>query len=381
MVSQNNDALSHLSDDWQGQSAFVCYGFGRSSRCEIDYLIDEFDIKYIIDNALPQSKYRGIKIVTWQDYFQLKLTYKIIVLAMSRAETSIKNTLRKSGLKDDADFCDVIRFITEFNYRFRRKIVLNKMTSIVTTCCNLKCKNCVHLIPYLKKNEHIPLEDLENDVSLLFEKVDKIVCFQVVGGETLIYPKLSEYIDWLGKNYVNTGKISLIRIISNGTVIPSTELLDLSQRYPILYEISDYRDQVAIGKRIDEVIRLLDEQGVKHYDNKIMDWLDVGYPYELVNMGDTAEKLSQHMATCHNHCQVLLHDKYYYCVVAGMAMEGNLLQDEMNEYVSVSASTGEELLRYHLGELPYGYLKMCKYCRGFGEDNHYVVRGGIQLSK
>ena len=42
---------------------------------------------------------------------------------------------------------------------------------------------------------------------------------------------------------------------------------------------------------------------------------------------------------------------------------------------------GEELLRYHLGELPYGYLKMCKYCRGFGEDNHYVVRGGIQLSK
>lgn len=377
------DMLHNLSENWGSQKSFVCYGFGRSSRCEIDYLIDEFDIKYIIDNGIAKrmKEYRSIPIVTFAEYQKLGVPYKIIVLAMSRAETSIKNDLRKAGFKDNEDFCDVVRFITEYNYRFRHKIVLNKLASIVTTRCTLRCKNCLHFMPYYHRQQDINLDELKHGMQKLFEKVDQLVCLQLVGGETLLYPKLTEYVAWLGETYVKTGRMQLIRITSNGTVLPSEDLLNLAKSYPILYEISDYRDQVPVGKKIDEVIQLLDARGIRHYDNQVMDWSDFGFPYADVNMGDSAEALANHMKTCHNHCQILLRDKYWYCVSAGMAVEGGLFPEGEVDSLNVNEATGKQILQYHLGDVPDGYLKLCKHCRGLGSDNPVVVRGGIQLKR
>ena len=60
---------------------------------------------------------------------------------------------------------------------------------------------------------------------MFFFKVDYIQEFVLIGGEPLLYEKLPQVIEYIGSKYRN--QINIFSITSNGTILPSKELINV----------------------------------------------------------------------------------------------------------------------------------------------------------
>lgn len=90
----------------------------------------------------------------------------------------------------------------------------------LTDHCNLNCKGCSHFSP-LAPAEYQPLEELETSMEFVSraEGAEKIEGVYLIGGETLLYPRLKEAMG-LARKYFPGAKIS---IFTNGILIPKMD--------------------------------------------------------------------------------------------------------------------------------------------------------------
>lgn len=94
----------------------------------------------------------------------------------------------------------------------------------ITTRCNMKCKNCGHLIPCYGSNARdLSFEDFKKNFDNLINAVSYIKVLSLVGGETLLSENLFKIVEYV----LNCDKVGEIRLVSNGKRIPSEELLKL----------------------------------------------------------------------------------------------------------------------------------------------------------
>lgn len=54
---------------------------------------------------------------------------------------------------------------------FGKELVLEHLGILVTTYCNLNCRDCADLIPK-RANRHYELDDMKSDLSIVLENVD-----------------------------------------------------------------------------------------------------------------------------------------------------------------------------------------------------------------
>lgn len=101
----------------------------------------------------------------------------------------------------------------------RRKVPISFLEIWVGQFCNLKCKNCCHLIPYLKQRLY-DMERIINDCQKLFVLCD-VSYFSIVGGEPFSHPELDKLLNYISKcQYIKKGKI-----VTNGTILPNENIL------------------------------------------------------------------------------------------------------------------------------------------------------------
>ena len=374
-----------LSEDWKSINNIIIYGFGKTAKGNIDRFIDEFNVTVIIDND-PKYKekyydYRGIDIVNL-DKCELN-NVKIIILAAGKALSSIKETLENRGLQEYIDYVDMDHFIMEWYLRFQNKLCLGKVSTSVTTRCTFNCKNCNMLMPYYKNPTDYNIEMLKQDAELFFSYADFVTSFVVIGGEPFLYGELEHYIDWLGSNYRE--RIGNIQIITNGSIIPSDNLLKVLKKYNCEVRISDYTEQINYGKQYKRVKDKINEVDVKNVEFVQCEWIDFGFPHDNVNMGDTVEELRQHMLNCHGMCHWLHNGKYYFCSSAWSAEECGLYKLVENQdfidlrKLSAEDNKREKLMEFHIGNMENGYMNFCKVCRGFESD--VMVKAAIQMTR
>lgn len=382
--------MNKLHESWADIESVALYGFGRTAKGSIDYFIDEFRVSAIIDNdekfVSNDQSYRGIPIVNGDKF---KGSEKIVILAAGKALLSIKSSLTANGKEEYIDYTDMDTFFEEWFWRFKHKVHLGKITTSVTTRCNFKCKYCSLLMSYYKDAHDYSCDMLCRDVDLLFSVADYISVFVIMGGEPFLYPDLKKYLQYVAEKYgagrEKTGKkcaIGNIQIITNGSILPSEEVLKVIQDYNIEIRLSDYTESISYKKRLAEFISRLREYNIRYVVFKQREWIDFGFPHDDVNMGDTAEELRQHMLSCHGMCQILHNGRYYYCSSAWSAEECGLYRlNSGNDYLELSELIAEKedgkikLLDYYKGNLPNGYVSFCKVCRGYASAE--VVNGGV----
>lgn len=102
-------------------------------------------------------------------------------------------------------------------------------TILITLMCNLKCKLCSAYSPYYKNSRHPSVEDVKEALKRFFQIVSHVDKFTICGGEPLIYPHLPEVLKFLTQY---TSQIGLLEILTNGTIVPSDELLQGMKCYP-----------------------------------------------------------------------------------------------------------------------------------------------------
>ena len=259
---------SKLTDDWKYISELVVYGFGKVAHDNIDFFKSSFNIAYIVDSDKEKCncEFKGISVKHVDDVKDDLKNYKIVIMTANRNAALVGEDLEKFGLQSGKDFCSMEQFLTEWFWNYKKKVCLMEVHSTITSRCTLKCKHCNMFMPYYKEHVDYTAKDILEDLELLFRHVDYIVAYEILGGEPLINGELADMIRQIGDRYGN--RIGNIGIITNGTLLPDEQLIEISKKYNVKYDFSDYTDIVDYKKRFDAAVKIVSDAGLRYSVNR-----------------------------------------------------------------------------------------------------------------
>ena len=373
---------SKLTDDWKYISELVVYGFGKVAHDNIDFFKNSFNIAYIVDSNKEKCncEFKGISVKHVDDVKDDLKNYKIVIMTANRNAALVGEDLEKFGLQSGKDFCSMEQFLTEWFWNYKKKVCLMEVHSTITSRCTLKCKHCNMFMPYYREHVDYTAKDILEDLELLFRHVDYIVAYEILGGEPLINGELADMIRQIGDRYGN--RIGNIGIITNGTLLPDEQLIEISKKYNVKYDFSDYTDVVDYKKRFDSAVKIVSDAGLRYSVNRSLRWCDFGFPVN--NRMYDFDKVREHMLSCGPIFHGLNDGKYYYCHVSWSADKAKLLKNVSDDYIDLRTlddddRAKEAILEHSNGNMAKGVVKLCKICGGCGNDNTEFVKAAEQM--
>lgn len=378
-----------LSDDWGNlrlQGEIVAYGMGRIGRRVLPSLMKEFEIPYLIDKENSKTKVLGIDVITLEEAaIRLKQEqHKIIVTTVMASYTEIAEELKRYGLRENEDFCYFERFAGEWNLRWRNRCVLSKIDTVITSRCTLKCKNCNMFICHVAHPKDIELDKLKRNFDVFFESVDFVYEYTLLGGEPFLHKDLKEIISYLGDEY--GGRIGQINLISNGTIVPDDDVIQIMKRNNVSVHISDYTSTVPYKERLQQVTELFSKSSIMYYVIPNNTWKDVVYP----DLSYTAEDIREHMLLCGHSTHSVDFGRLYWCDPAFAAEYFTEFSSRTDDSLDLASNQKNHsphdatvnILRYLWGDVnERGYMSICEKCAGVGKDNQRIVAAGVQVKE
>ncbi len=366
------------------KTGFYLFGCGDYGRQFLKCFQNEVSIVGYIDKRLAECGYQmnGIRCI---DLHELSLKEEEgIILTISQCERSgAIEQLEQYGYQKNKDFFLIEEFISVYYlYKYNRVYFLN-ISLLPSTVCNLKCRHCLNFNPFAEEFYVRGWEELKMDVDVFFRNIDYIMLFHVSGGEPMLYKHTADLIEYIDRNYGD--RIGTLRTVTNGTVVPSDEILERLSRCRVEITVDDYREAVPQYKeQFDELIHKLDQHKVKYFINKVESWVDLA-PEKTDYSYMTEEQLIRHRAECGQTWQELRDGKLYSCnyasyaTVAGIAGEEDI--EESYDLRSCTPEKKRELVEFRLGYTDKGYTNFCKKCRGFTAHDTDAVRPAVQVER
>lgn len=234
----------------------------------------------------------------------------------------------------------------------------------VGTKCTLKCENCCNLIPHAEQVSYDFNCVLDN-----LEYITKNICIktiQIQGGEPFTHPQLYEIIQACAINK----NIESIEIASNGTVMPSSEVLQIIKQYKkkIVLRFSKYK---CVENRQKEVTKMIEKNGVtvQSYDFIFGSglWFDSGKIDQPFNNNYLeVEQIYKECTT--KECWVLANNYMAQCgkIINLLEIKGGELSE--NNVIDVTNSRIREIdFRIVLDKFDHNYKtcipSLCGYCK------------------
>ena len=258
----------------------------------------------------------------------------------------------------------------------RQQNYLYHVDMMIVESCTFRCKNCNMFIPYYKEVKKYNLESLKRNVDLLFERIEYVVWFGLIGGETLLCKDLPEILEYIYEKYRD--RIGQITMTTNGSIVPSGRLIAMLKKCNVLLEVSDYRETVSYEEQFENIIKVLDSNNVNYKVLKTLVWTDFGFPMNPVNRDE--EQLKYHLECCHPEWNGLSDGKFYYCNVSCSAEKSGFFELNKNDYIileDIDKNDRDDCNR--IVKLSRGPSSFCSVCGGCGIDNINYVAAGEQL--
>jgi hypothetical protein len=260
------------------------------------------------------------------------------------------------------------------------KITLGKLTIIITTRCNLRCKLCCETVPQYKPFKDITLEEEHNILEAAFDIIDHLEILHLSGGgEPFLHPLLPELIDEAMKY---SGRFDKFMVFTNSTVPISDKLMRTLKKYRegLLVHASQYNVR---PEKESETFRLLAENGINHriikYFGDEQDfggWVDFG---NYRHFDKTQAELDAQFRKCAVNRD--MHGNWrtrdgtlHFCTISQRGNELGLLKDNKDDFVDMlDKNTSREEKRESLVRLINltgashsggAHLKACEYCTG-----------------
>lgn len=176
------------------------------------------------------------------------------------------------------------------------------------------------------------------------------------------------------------GKIKNINIVSNATIVPNPELLEIMHKYGIMIMLSDYGKLSVNMDKIQKACDSADVQWRYAYlggknEVKIQYWSEVG---DLTRQDFTNEQAAGKFKSCNSvyDCNMIYRGRYYFCSQAAFMAGLGIIKAEDNSFNLLQNYDSEELKceayrRYMTEEDP---IDACYYC-----DMHGQVPAAEQL--
>lgn len=257
-----------------------------------------------------------------------------------------------------------------------------KLAFYVTLRCNLKCRLCAVYAPYYKEPFHPTLEYLNQCIDQYFKVVERVRLFSVSGGEPLLRNDLPRVIE---KIHQYEDRIDRLEIITNGTIIPSDELIDSLRKFEIElnFLVDDYgRDKSVNALVASEKFRKIKDAKVtlRDYHSNEMHcggWVDYGIssdsPLPPKKSADEAKCL---FAKCSypqklDFCTSMVNGKLYSCTQLRRLIELGVIAPDPSEVFDLfDPSQSPESIWARIKALyDVDMLSACAYCNGICDDS------------
>jgi hypothetical protein len=248
---------------------------------------------------------------------------------------------------------------------------LNKLSLIITTRCNLRCKLCCEYVPQNTPFPDMTVAEAERILAAAFDVCDHIVTLHLTGGgEPFLHPQLPE-LARIALRYAD--KFDCLMLFTNSTIPVKTELLQAlgERKGKTIVQLSQYginpeREQAAAKLFIDSGVSCKIE---KYYGEgqSFGGWIDFG---NWASYGRTPDELNIVFHSCavtrDMHGNWRTRDgKVHWCTRSQRGMELGLLPDNLKDYVDLLDGTSVAEKRAKFEKIAAAqYISACDRCSG-----------------
>ena len=388
-----------LGNYFKQRSRIYIWGCGEAGRWANRQLgfLDCVDAYIDRDTEKQGKEIDGVPVLHTDVLLKKKVDDHLILIAVKSEDNMRKMEimLQLIGYIKGIDFFHVKDFIPseqstidyKDNFVFRvycayahNKIWLDSTAIFPSTLCTLKCKNCLAFTPYIKQHRIKTLEEEKQEVDVFFKWVSYVRWFQISGGEPQMWPHLCELVDYVGSRYRDRIG-NRFEIVTNGTIIPSEDLILLMKKYKMDMVVDDYGDNYGKCKNYSkDIISKLKDNCVEYICQKSDWWFDLGFFYTE----NTNIDLIQYFNDCAIPFNANEYGRMYLCSYANFAIKAGLIEDDDNEHfdlnVDMTSENIKKLNEFLLGYSKKGYSKLCERCMGWGETiNKSKIPAAIQV--
>lgn len=247
------------------------------------------------------------------------------------------------------------------------------LTILMTSYCTLRCKLCATYASTNKNPKHYSCEEMIKGVDRFFDCMGEVELFTLSGGEPLLHPQLLKFIDHC-RHY--TDKMQKFEIITNGTIVPSNNILEaLARTDKVDIMIDDYGP--ALSHNADTLVEAFNRFGIMHRRRKyygedahLGGWLDIS------DFSDKKRKNEENHALFQKCMYSNVFGQHYFLIDGSVFMcyvNNKLLADikeREDERVEIlDDNQSNEQIREKLINLRNrSSLSVCAYCNGFCND-------------
>jgi hypothetical protein len=240
----------------------------------------------------------------------------------------------------------------------RRSYANHALTVVVTERCTLKCRECMAFIPYIKN-------PIDYNFDKLCETLDHILPtgefpdIYLEGGEALLHNNFIEIVQKL----LSFPEVHHIWLITNGTIMPSEEILQVLRNERIIIWISDYGNH---SSKMTDLKRVLSQNAIANHST-VQHWYQVTKAFSYRR---SAQEDQQIFVDCCKGLQgmnpFLINGRIYRCQFHARSEELGIIPfiaaDSVDVY-SEPEKLKQDLQTFFIRK---NYMDACKYCCGRG---------------
>lgn len=349
------------------------------------WLFPEIKILYCLDARAAELPTREWDLLPYEVLRERETgSQKFIITARVENYVDIKCTLVNYGVPAE-NICILREILFFWSKQYRQKLFTFDSNVILLTNCNLRCKACAALLPYVKHHRYNSVQSVIENLEQYFRIYDCVGEMILMGGEPMLYKELEQVCSYIRTHF--QGRFYWLRILTNGLITPNEAVIEeLSKLDHAQVRISDYR--CSIEKAPNKLIEYLEKYKVPYvvtntFGHQAKDnWFDLGDP-AVRKDGNVRERFSK----CPWYCPALTGRKIYYCGTSCFNTVGRITELERPEVcLDLNAleqlqpeERAEQIGKFELGFIDNGYLEFCRFCNGMGPDvNTRYVRAGEQ---
>lgn len=243
---------------------------------------------------------------------------------------------------------------------YKRGIPIERLLFVITDKCTLRCKNCDAYMPYHTHPEEDSIETIMESFNQILDVCEYVDTVDILGGEPLVHSNINSIVRY----FVDEKRCSKVTIISNGTVMPSADLMEIMQSSKCIFRISDY------GKLSSQKMHLIDEfekRNIRYEVTNYQYWDSIPL---IQRTNESQNQLDYKFATCTANVFYVKKGKMFCCTFcAGLcSLSMNLIPNFQSNYVqltnvskeNVSINVEKFIKQVHERK----HIDACKYCPG-----------------
>lgn len=357
------------------------YGAGAGGGIDAAVLLKGIgaDVVFVDRNKAAQKKYLNIDVIT-HEQLEMNNNNSIIVLSMGLFNTGlILKQLELKGYVYGKNLFDIKSFLGFYIYiialyKYKKCIMLDGGVMAIYRC-SLKCKNCMGGFPYMSNPPQVSLAQFKKDADIYFNNIDYTLSFGLGGAEIMMCKNLDAYIEYVMENFAH--QIWKFSFLTNGTILPDKNIIELLKRYQIDVVVSNYSSVKNWEDKFQKLKAVMNENGVHVRTIDYENWINMGWTENTYK-----EDIGDLFDICGMQCRVVHDGKLNYCIHGMTSNEAIFhadITDDEFDLLSNDSRKKYQLVEYHLGFNKNGDLKMCHYCNGYININHKTVSVAEQL--